>query len=311
MPYIQLQVRRDTGARWLSYNPILANGELGINLDTYQYKIGNGAQRWSVLPYAGLMGPTGPIGPTTGGSTGPTGMTGATGPTGLTGATGPSITGITGFTGPTVTGPTGLTGIGSTGPTGPTGANGFTGLTGPTGQGATGPLGPTGGGPTGLPGPIGIYTGYTGPATTGPTGPAGSGGGGTLTKGYIQVAFNGLSAFSTTTYDFSQFTTSIGTWSIPTATALTLTFNASYNSQYKPPNIGGTVEWFNGTAPNQKYNLQMISRGQYTANIPQTYLQWSSGTSQWILTYLITASSFASSANNGTYGFVLYLNVFN
>jgi hypothetical protein len=47
----------------------LAQGELGYETDTSQFKIGNGTLRWNSLAYGGLLGPTGTTGPT--GYTGP------------------------------------------------------------------------------------------------------------------------------------------------------------------------------------------------------------------------------------------------
>ena len=48
--HIVFQLRRDTGANWLLYNPVLLNGEMGINTDTYQFKLGDGTSTWSTLP---------------------------------------------------------------------------------------------------------------------------------------------------------------------------------------------------------------------------------------------------------------------
>ena len=62
MPHIQIQFRRDTAASWNHANPILASGELGLELDTHQFKIGNGHSRWKDLPYGGIRGPPGPAG---------------------------------------------------------------------------------------------------------------------------------------------------------------------------------------------------------------------------------------------------------
>jgi hypothetical protein len=62
MPYIQIQFRRDTRANWYSKNTLLASGEMGIELDTHQFKIGDGHTRWCHLSYGGLQGPTGPAG---------------------------------------------------------------------------------------------------------------------------------------------------------------------------------------------------------------------------------------------------------
>jgi len=64
MPYIQLQFRRDTSINWSSTNPLLASGEMGIELDTHTFKIGDGCLRWNDLPYGGLRGPAGPAGGT-------------------------------------------------------------------------------------------------------------------------------------------------------------------------------------------------------------------------------------------------------
>jgi hypothetical protein len=38
--------RRDTAANWISVNPVLLAGEIGIETDTYKFKIGNGS-RWN------------------------------------------------------------------------------------------------------------------------------------------------------------------------------------------------------------------------------------------------------------------------
>ena len=62
MPHIQIQFRRDTSASWICANPVLASGELGIELDTHQFKIGDGHTRWKLLPYGGIQGPPGPAG---------------------------------------------------------------------------------------------------------------------------------------------------------------------------------------------------------------------------------------------------------
>lgn len=59
----RIQFRRDTGARWLSVNPVLASGELGLDTSTNRYKIGDGATAWNGLPYQADFGPSGPQGP--------------------------------------------------------------------------------------------------------------------------------------------------------------------------------------------------------------------------------------------------------
>lgn len=77
----QIQLRNDTASNWTSANPTLAVGEMGIETDTDNFKLGDGVTAWNSLGYGGVQGPTGP--------TGATGATGDTGPTGPTGATGP------------------------------------------------------------------------------------------------------------------------------------------------------------------------------------------------------------------------------
>ena len=47
----KLQLRRDTAADWTAANPILAEGEVGIETDTYALKIGDGVTRWNLLGY--------------------------------------------------------------------------------------------------------------------------------------------------------------------------------------------------------------------------------------------------------------------
>jgi hypothetical protein len=135
MPYIQLQFRRDTSSVWSSNNPTLASGELGLETNTRQIKIGDGTTAWNTLSYGGIAGPTG-----TQGFQGPVGFTGftgfasfVTGPTGAGGGGGSvSITGSTGFgniltvaTGGAgifgnsnfvIAGPTGFLGVGTTSP---------------------------------------------------------------------------------------------------------------------------------------------------------------------------------------------------
>ena len=60
----KIRFRRDTKANWLLANPLLDNGEFVIETDTNQYKIGNGSQSYSALPYRGL-----PVESVTGSST--------------------------------------------------------------------------------------------------------------------------------------------------------------------------------------------------------------------------------------------------
>ena len=52
----QIQIRRDTAANWTAANPVLAQGEIGIELDglgtpLVLQKIGDGVTAWASLPY--------------------------------------------------------------------------------------------------------------------------------------------------------------------------------------------------------------------------------------------------------------------
>lgn len=54
-----IQHRRDTAANWLSVDPILASGEIGVETNTNKFKIGDGISVWSVLAYQGGGLPSG------------------------------------------------------------------------------------------------------------------------------------------------------------------------------------------------------------------------------------------------------------
>ncbi len=60
--FARYQFRRDTSTNWTSNNPLLLEGEMGIELDTDQFKIGDGVLTWNDLPYGGLRGENGTIG---------------------------------------------------------------------------------------------------------------------------------------------------------------------------------------------------------------------------------------------------------
>ena len=49
---IQIQFRRDTPFRWEALNPVLADGEPGVELGSKRFKIGDGISRWNELTYA-------------------------------------------------------------------------------------------------------------------------------------------------------------------------------------------------------------------------------------------------------------------
>src|SRR5271165_649755 len=55
---IQIEWRHGTAASWTSTNPVLAQGEVGVETDTGQFKVGtDGATTWSSLAYQGQTGP--------------------------------------------------------------------------------------------------------------------------------------------------------------------------------------------------------------------------------------------------------------
>ena len=54
-----IQIRRDLGANWTSANPILADGELGVETDASpaaKMKIGNATDDWTTLQYLAIDG---------------------------------------------------------------------------------------------------------------------------------------------------------------------------------------------------------------------------------------------------------------
>ena len=148
---VKIQLRRGTAAQWTSANPVLTQGEIGAELDTGKFKIGDGSTAWGSLAYA--SGPAGPQGPT--GADGPQGPAGADstvpGPQGPQGDAGPQgtqgIQGVPGSDG--AQGPQGIQGVkGDTGDTGAQGIQGDQGIQGiqgvPGADGATGAQGPAG-----------------------------------------------------------------------------------------------------------------------------------------------------------------------
>lgn len=51
---IRIQLRRDTAANWVSANPVLRAGEIGIETDTLKFKIGNGSTWTATTNYANV-----------------------------------------------------------------------------------------------------------------------------------------------------------------------------------------------------------------------------------------------------------------
>ncbi|KKN17183.1 hypothetical protein LCGC14_0968380 [marine sediment metagenome] len=46
-----IQIRRDTAANWTGANPILAQGEMGFEIDSFKLKFGDGTTNWNSLAY--------------------------------------------------------------------------------------------------------------------------------------------------------------------------------------------------------------------------------------------------------------------
>jgi hypothetical protein len=194
--------------------------------------------------------------------------------------------------------------VGTQGPTGPQSvATGPTGARGPTGQGFTGFTGPSTTGITGFTGAVGP-TGPTGDGVTGPAGPAG--GSAVVRSGYIQLAFSGTT-FNTTpgTYDITtNFSPLIGTWTVTSATVLTLVF-ATTTTQLIPPNFTGIINWYNGTT----YRGNMISPAGVGISPSTNFTVAGSGPYTWTMTYTINVSAFSGASNNGSYGFILQMSM--
>tara|TARA_R110001606_G_scaffold361791_2_gene515505 strand:- start:1469 stop:1864 length:396 start_codon:yes stop_codon:yes gene_type:complete len=48
----KIQFRRDTAAQWTTHNPVLLAGEIGIETDTYRFKLGDGVTAWTGINYS-------------------------------------------------------------------------------------------------------------------------------------------------------------------------------------------------------------------------------------------------------------------
>jgi len=55
---IQIQLRRGTASQWTTANTLLAQGEIGLELDTNKIKLGDGVTVWNSLGYYGAGGVT-------------------------------------------------------------------------------------------------------------------------------------------------------------------------------------------------------------------------------------------------------------
>ena len=48
---LKILLRNDTAENWTTANPILGQGEMGIEIDTQKFKFGDGVTPWILLPY--------------------------------------------------------------------------------------------------------------------------------------------------------------------------------------------------------------------------------------------------------------------
>lgn len=53
---VLIQLRRATKSQWTAANPVLASGEVVVETDTRQVKIGNGSTAYNSLPYGFTQG---------------------------------------------------------------------------------------------------------------------------------------------------------------------------------------------------------------------------------------------------------------
>ena len=54
---ISIWLRRGTAAEWEAANPVLLEKEMGFELDTNLYKVGDGMSHWNELSYNPSFGP--------------------------------------------------------------------------------------------------------------------------------------------------------------------------------------------------------------------------------------------------------------
>jgi hypothetical protein len=58
----KIQLRRDTASNWTAANPTLSAGELGMETDTFRFKIGDGVIAWDDLKYESGLATNGSTG---------------------------------------------------------------------------------------------------------------------------------------------------------------------------------------------------------------------------------------------------------
>lgn len=58
---VRIQLRRGTAAQWNVADSVLAAGEVGVEVDTGRFKIGNGTSTWTTLSYPSGIGGLGSL----------------------------------------------------------------------------------------------------------------------------------------------------------------------------------------------------------------------------------------------------------
>lgn len=53
---VKIQIRNDTKNNWITQNPVLLKGEMGVETDTRKFKFGDGVSDWKTLEYASATG---------------------------------------------------------------------------------------------------------------------------------------------------------------------------------------------------------------------------------------------------------------
>lgn len=193
MSFIEFLFRRDPAADWTANNPILGEGELGLETDTGKYKVGDGVTDWVTLTYKGIgssgysgysgLGVSGFSGYSSPGTSGFSGFSAASpGPSGFSGFSGKS--GYSGYSGIGESGFSGFSGEGVSGFSGYSSQSGFSGFSSLSGySGYSGYSGSSG------------YSGYSGSGLSGYSGFSGSGISGF--SGFSSLSgFSGYSGFS-------------------------------------------------------------------------------------------------------------------
>ncbi len=53
--FIRVKIRRGSTSDWAASNPVLALGEIALDMDKHRLKVGNGSSRWAELPFCPVI----------------------------------------------------------------------------------------------------------------------------------------------------------------------------------------------------------------------------------------------------------------